>query len=74
MAVLFAVQAFAFLLKTVLAVEPASVSTSTYSKKKFYSCTDYVSHRYVLKQNSQNELLFLDFNRQNTRERTSLAY
>ena len=71
MAVLFAVQAFAFLLKTVLAVAPASVSTSTYSKKKFYSCTDY---RYVFKQNSQNELLFLDFNRQNTRERTSLAY
>jgi len=73
MAVLFAVPALAFLLKTVLAV-PASVSISTYSKKQVYSCTDYVSHRYFLKQNSQNELLFLDFNRQNNRERTSLAY
>ena len=74
MAVLFAVLALAFLLKTVLVVVPASVSTSTYSKKFFYSCTDYVSYRYVLIQNSRNKLLFLDFTRQNTRERTSLAY
>ena len=44
MAVLFAVLALAFLLETVLAVVPASVSTSTYSQKNFYSCTDYVSH------------------------------
>ena len=35
MAVLFAVLALAFLLETVLAVVPASVSTSTYSKKNF---------------------------------------
>ena len=48
MAALFAVLALAFLLKTVLAVVPASVSTSTYSKKN-YSCTDYVSYRYFLK-------------------------
>ena len=70
----FAVLAFAFLLETVLAVVPASVSTSTYNNKKVYSCTDYASHRCFLKQNSRNELLFLDFNRQNNRERTSLAY
>ena len=74
MAVLFAVLALAFLLKPVLAVVPASVSTSTYSQKKFYSCTDYVSHRYVFKQNPRNELLFLEFNKRNNRERTSLAY
>jgi len=43
-------------------------------QKKIYLCTDYVSYRYFLKQNSRNELLFLDFNRQNTRERISLAY